>query len=50
MSMHPNVEKRIDYCRHDFEQVPGRPFKNVLCPILGLDEPIVALERVMNLV
>ncbi len=37
--LNPNLARRLNFYRLDFEQVTGKPFKHFHCPILGVDKP-----------
>jgi hypothetical protein len=46
--MSPDVAHRLELHRSDFERVHGKPFEHFFCPILGVDEPIVYPNRLIE--
>lgn len=37
--LNPEIQRRMEAHRRDYEQVTGRAFKHFFCPILAVDEP-----------
>ena len=39
-TINPEVQRRLDSYRRDYEGITGHPFNHFFCPILAVDEPI----------